>query len=67
MVNVKQDHIVPDLSRLANMAWTLDLAKHVLCTSAVWLTTSVIQSRRACLLLSTYVLAMICGGAMQNS
>ena len=28
MVNVRQDHIVPDLPRLANMAWTLDLAKH---------------------------------------
>ena len=27
MVNVRQDHIVLDLPRLANMAWTLDLAK----------------------------------------
>ena len=27
MMNVKQDHIVPDFPRLANMAWTLDLAK----------------------------------------
>ena len=27
MVNVRQDHIVPDFPRLANMPWTLDLAK----------------------------------------
>ena len=32
MVNVRQDHIVPNLLRLANMAWTFDLAKqHALC------------------------------------
>ena len=28
MMNVRQDHIVPYLPRLANMAWTFDLAKH---------------------------------------
>ena len=27
MMNVRQDHIVPDFPRLANMAWTFDLAK----------------------------------------
>ena len=27
MVNVRQDHIVPNSLRLANMAWTFDLSK----------------------------------------
>ena len=27
MMNVRQDHIVPDFPRLVNMAWTFDLAK----------------------------------------
>ena len=27
MVNVRQDHIIPNFPRLANMAWTYDLAK----------------------------------------
>ena len=40
MVNVRQDHIVPDLPRLANMAWTLDLAKqHALSQPVISLST----------------------------
>ena len=37
MVNVRQDHIIPNFPRLANMAWTfdMDLTKHHLAGTAL--------------------------------
>ena len=58
MVNVRQDHIVPDLPWLANMAWTLDLAKQHALSELVFC-----LSTHTCM--STYLYGPVCLDGLQ--